>query len=322
MIQFTLGHITCSHATRTIETFDLHPEPPYRLDLTVWALRRRARNEIDRWDGNYARALIVGGRAVQVQVEQIGALTDPTLRVRVMNSVGLGETGLADVRSQLICLLGVDADLREFYELAENNRQICALKDRFLGLRPPRFPGIFEALANAVANQQLSLEVGLTLLNRLTESFGMHAVGGDGLVAFPSADAVLAASPDALRHLGFSARKASYLHDIAHAVATGTLDERELEQASRAGAQERLLEIRGIGRWSAEYVLLRGLGRLEVYPGDDVGARNALRRFFGLDHDPGYDEIADRLQPLGSFAGLLYFHLLLLGLAERGDVTG
>lgn len=303
-----------------LHTFFLRPDPPYRLDLTVWTLRRRSRNEIDRWDGRYVRALLVGGSAVEVQVEQVGGMDDPVLRVVATGPAGMDEAACADVGSQLTRLLGVDTDIRKFYELADGIPEIGVLKDRFLGMRPPRFPGIFEALANSVANQQLSLEVGLTLLNRLTSTFGTTAPGSSGLAAFPSADDLVVADPDQVRRLGFSARKTDYLLGMADAVATGALDEGELERSDRGAALQRLLAIRGVGRWSAEYVLLRGLGRLEVYPGDDVGARNALRRFFRLDHDPGCDEIAERLDPLGPVAGLLYFHLLLNGLAERGEL--
>ena len=301
-------------------TFDLFPHAPYRLDLTAWALRRRRRNEVDRWDGSYQRALLVANRAIGVRVEQVGAVHHPVLQVEVLGSDGCTAAELADVRAQVIRLLGVDADLREFYALADADSRTRALKDRFLGLRPPRFADLFEALANAVANQQLSLEVGLTLLNRLTATFGTAAPGTETLVAFPTAHAIVAASEDDLRALGFSTRKAEYLRGVAHVVATGLLDEAALERAGRVDATRALVAIRGVGRWSAEYVLLRGLGRLDVYPGDDVGARNKLRRFLDLDHDPGYDEIAERLRPWEPLGGLLYFHLLLDDLVERGDV--
>jgi DNA-3-methyladenine glycosylase II len=301
-------------------TFDLHPQPPYRLDLTAWALRRRGRNEVDRWDGSYRRALLVGDRVVAMHVEQLGTARHPILRVGVLGPDGCDAHELGEVRSQVIRLLGVDVDLRPFYERADADPLTRALNDRFLGVRPPRFPSLFEALANAVANQQLSLEVGLTLLNRLTVAFGTAAGDPEGLLAFPAADAILAASPDSLRCLGFSARKTEYLQGVAHLVATGALDEPDLTTAGRAEATRRLMAIRGIGRWSAEYVLLRGLGRLDVYPGDDVGARNKLRRFLSLDHDPGYDEIARRLRSWEPYAGMIYFHLLLDALAERGDL--
>jgi len=304
----------------SVVSFDLHPHPPYRLDFTVWALRRRRRNEIDRWDGSYRRALLIGGRPVAARAEQLGTAHQPIVRVRLLGHGGYSPSERAEARAQMIRLLGIDVDIENFYDLADAHPLTRRLKDRFLGVRAPRFPSVLEALVNAVANQQLSLEVGLTLLNRLAATLGSAAPGGDGLVAFPTADAILAASPDSLNALGFSRRKAEYLHAIAHAVVTGDLDDAVFETMSRDQATRRLTEVRGVGRWSAEYVLLRGLGRLDVYPGDDVGARNKLRRFFGLDHDPSYDEVAALLRPWEPCTGLLYFHLLLDGLAERGEV--
>lgn len=301
-----------------LATFELHPRPPYRLDLTVWALRRRARNEIDLWDGSYRRALLIDDGVVGIRVVQVGDPERPVLVVEVLGSGACTTAELVDVETQARRLLGVDVDLDEFYSLADADHRAEGPLPR---PAPPRFPSLFEALANAVANQQLSLEVGLTLLNRLTAAFGTDVPGHHALTAFPSASAIVAISPDDLRQLGFSTRKAEYLSGLAHAVATGSLHEADLERVDRADAERKLRTFRGVGRWSAEYVLLRGLGRLEVYPGDDVGARNALRRFLALDHDPGYDEIAERLHPWQPMSGLLYFHLLLDGLAERGVLT-
>lgn len=300
-------------------TFELRPRPPYRLDLTVWALRRRDRNRLDRWDGSYRRAVLVQGQVCALRVRQVGDLGDPTLIVDVDVDVDVDVRRpdvVAELETQVRRLLGTDIDLTPFYVVADAHPLTRDLKERFLGVHPPRFPTVFEALVNAVANQQLSLEVGLTLLNRLSCAFGVAAPGEAGLVSFPTARAILDAAPDAIRRLGFSARKTDYLRSIA----ATELDLPDLDHAERAEVTRRLMAIRGVGRWSAEYVLLRGLGRLEVFPGDDVGARHRLRRLFDLDHDPGYAEIAERLRPWDPYAGLLYFHLLLLGLAERGQI--
>ncbi len=121
--------------------------------------------------------------------------------------------------------------------------------------------------------------------------------------------------------MGFSSRKTEYLQGMAHAIATGAIGEAALEAADRTKATRDLMTIRGIGRWSAEYILLRGLGRLDVFPGDDVGARNKLTRFMDLDHPPSYDEISALLSPWDPYAGMLYFHLLLDGIAERGQLS-
>lgn len=293
---------------------ELRPRPPFRLDLTAWALRRRGHNRVDRWDGSYERALTVGGRAIPVRVTQHGDVRRPTLRVSMAQ--GLTSADRMAIESQLTWVLGMDVDLAPFYRLADQHQRTAALKQRFLGLHPPRFPTIFEAFVNAVANQHLSLDVGIELLNRFSDAFGCAAPAG--LRAFPSPESVVDASPHELRELGFSRRKAEYVIGLAEAVVSGELDPARLRKASRPEAATQLMGLRGVGRWSAEYVMLRGLGRLDVFPGDDVGARNKVQRFLDLGQPPSYDEIAERLAPLQPYAGMLYFHLLVDGLVERG----
>lgn len=119
-----------------LATFELHPRPPYRLDLTVWALRRRARNEIDLWDGSYRRALLIDDGVVGIRVVQVGDPERPVLVVEVLGSGACTTAELVDVETQARRLLGVDVDLDEFYSLADADPRTRALKDRFLGLRP------------------------------------------------------------------------------------------------------------------------------------------------------------------------------------------
>ena len=91
----------------------------------------------------------------------------------------------------------------------------------------------------------------------------------------------------------------------------GGLDLERLSAVDDDEASGALQRLRGIGRWSAEYALLRGLGRLAVFPGDDVGARNNLQRLLGVDLDAGYDAVRRAVIPWSPYAGLVYFHLLL-----------
>jgi DNA-3-methyladenine glycosylase II len=96
------------------------------------------------------------------------------------------------------------------------------------------------------------------------------------------------------------------------------LDLGPLEQEGDAVARQRLLDLRGIGRWSAEYVLLRGLGRLHVFPGDDVGAQKHLARWLGRSRPLDYAGVARAVERWQPYAGLVYFHLLLNKLSEVG----
>lgn len=296
----------------------LTPRPPFRLDLTVWALRRRDRNRLDRWNGTYRRALDVGDRAVTVEVAQAGGVDQPRLSVCTLTGGAPSAAERSSIERQLVRTLGTDVDLGSFYDLAEQDLMLGVLADRLRGVKPPRFATLFEAFVNAIANQQLSLEVGIELLNRFSEAFGARPDDDLGFVAFPAPEAVLGRSIADLRDLGFSTRKAEYIMTSADAVVTGAIDEDGLDSADRDAATEILTRLRGIGRWSAEYVLLRGLGRTEVFPADDVGARNKLQRFFDLSQPPDRAHILRLLDPWAPFAGMIYFHLLLDGLAERG----
>jgi DNA-3-methyladenine glycosylase II len=122
-----------------------------------------------------------------------------------------------------------------------------------------------------------------------------------------------------LRKLGFSGQKVHAIKDLSGEIARGHLDIQELSgESDEARLRERLLELRGVGRWTVEYVLLRGLGRLDVIPGDDVGAQNKLAAWLGRRRPLDYDDVHQLAERYYPYAGLVYFHLLLDGLEQRG----
>jgi DNA-3-methyladenine glycosylase II len=86
--------------------------------------------------------------------------------------------------------------------------------------------------------------------------------------------------------------------------------------------RQHLLELRGVGRWTAEYVLLRGLGRLHIFPGDDVGAQKRLARWLGRSEPMDYADVCRAVERWQPDAGLVYFHLLLDGLSQTGAIQG
>jgi DNA-3-methyladenine glycosylase II len=299
------------------QRIQLHPQPPFRLDLTAWALRRRGQNAIDFWDGRtYRRALVIERRPAEVAVTQAGGGDAPRLDVTITGRRLTPSAG-SIATAALTRLLGLEIDLADFYARAARDRTLGPLAKRYRGLKPPRFPTLFECLLNAVACQQLSLAAGLTVLSRLAAAAGPPA---GTLRPFPAPGDVLRLSAPALRELGFSERKAHTILELARAAADGEFDLDRFEPLDDEDVVQALVRWPGIGRWSADYVLLRGLGRLHVFPPTDVGAINGLRWFLaasGLDEDP-----ARALERWRRDAGILYFHLLLRGLEERGTLDG
>lgn len=305
--------------TRT--TFSLPARPPFRLDLTVWALRRRPDNAVDTWDGRtYRRTLQVGGGTIQLEAVQEGSPVAPRLAV-TLTGARLDQRIEDAARAALARLLGLELDLSPFYRLAESDPFLRTLARRFRGLKPPRFPTLFECVVNAIACQQLTLTFGIRLLNRLAEEQGTTPGIGCGQHAFPASTRLAAVAPETLRPLGFSGAKASSVVELAAGIGAGTFDPVAIETLADREAVHALLRLRGVGRWTAEYTLLRGLGRLHVFPGDDVGARNNLARQLGVRGPLDYAGVQAAVRPWQPFAGLVYFHLLLASLAGRGALT-
>jgi len=303
-------------------TFSIAPVPPFRLDLTAWTIRRRPENLMDRWDGHsYRRVLAIQGNAVQVTVTQSGGKTAPRLHVVATGGRG-GASGKAAVTAALNRLLGTSIHLASFYRAEANDPHLHQLAGRFRGLKPPRFPTVFEALVNGIACQQLSLLVGIALLNRLSEACGLGFRDSSGIqYAFPRPEDLARMKLLDLRPLGFSRNKSRALIELASSVAEGRLDLESVAALEDGEALKRLLEIQGVGRWTAEYVLLRGLGRTSLFPGDDVGARNNLARWLHLRKPLDYDRVGFVLGKWKQFAGLIYFHLLLSGLEASGALA-
>lgn len=300
----------------------LEPCEPFRLDLTVWALRRRSHNAVDRWDtGIYQRVVALDGGPLAVSVTQAAGQDAPRLSVLVAGAP-VDRNGEMLVRRALNRLLGLTVDLSPFAAMAAPDPLLGPLASRLRGLKPPRFPTVFEALVNGVACQQLSLEVGIHLLNRLAADRGRAVFDDpDGPRAFPEPQDLAPLEVADLRRHGFSATKARTIIETARAVVACDLDLEALQRLDDATAIERLTSLRGIGRWTAEYVLLRGLGRLHVFPGDDVGAHNKLRCLFGIDTPLDYQTAQELVARWHPYAGVVYFHLLLDSLSRTGLVA-
>ena len=138
---------------------------------------------------------------------------------------------------------------------------------------------------HAVIHQQLSGQAAGTILGRFRALFG-----DDG---FPTPEAVLKASPERLRSAGLSRPKASYVLGIAQKAVDGhipTLD--ECDRMTDAEIVERLTSIKGVGRWTAEMLLIFNLGRPDVLPVDDLGVRKGFQFAYGKRKLPEPEQLA------------------------------
>ena len=302
--------------------FTISTDPPFRFDLTVWVLRRRAKNSIDRFnDQTYSRVVVLNDSPVELTAKQDDALK-PELEVTLRGRQKFLPGQENEIKQLVKKMFGLDINLRPFYSLVDHEPMLGSLAEQFRGVRPTRYPTVFEALVNAITCQQISLDAGIAVLNRLAEKYGLGFADNDGVVlhAFPRPEDLLEVSEEEFKRLGFSYQKARAIKGLAFGTANGDIELNQLDSATNEEAAEYLQAIRGIGRWSAEYVLLRGLGRLDIFPGDDIGGQNNVQKLLRLETRPSYEELGSLTAKWQPYAGLIYFHLLLDKLHSKGLV--
>lgn len=279
----------------------LSARQPYRLDLTVAALRRVPGNVVDVMapGAPYRRALRVPGGIAVIDVRQTGP---GALDVRISGH---------DANAQIATvekMLGTQVDLRTWYERTERFPWLERLADELRGLKPPRYPQLWEALCHGIIFQQLSIHAAAAIMQRFVERFSEpFEHDGAHLYAFPDADAIHRAGEDRMLGLGLSRQKVAYLRNAAESVLSGAIDAPAIERLPSDEASLKLQTIGGIGRWTAANILLRGFGRLDVFPRGDSGVAQGIKTLSG---DP-HIVLEDVLAALGDARGMLYFHLLL-----------
>lgn len=289
---------------------------PFHLEATVRVLQRRPVNVVDSWaDGGYLRVLDLSRGLALVAVRNQGTIDAPDLELAI-RAGDASAASHAEAGAVLRRILGLDVDPAPLQRRMESEKSIRSTCRALRGMRPPRFATLFEAFASIVPFQQLSLDAGVAVVSRLVMRVGAHVSHqGRRFHAFPTSRQFARARLDVLRSCGLSDQKARTLIGVARAVESGELNEDEFDGRSTDSALARLTQLPGIGPWSAGLVLLRGLGRLDVFPPGDVGAARGLRSLMGLNARSALEPVIERF---GRHRGYLYFCALGASLLARG----
>lgn len=252
--------------------FMLTPPPPYSLALSAERFARLG-DAIDRWDGErYGRLLVVDGAPLLVRVTQEGAPGRARLGVELSGRKA-GEPGARRAAQQhLERAFGVDHDLRPFYRAFDDDPLIGASLRAARGMRVSGFSNAFEAIVSAILTQQVNLAFAYSIRAELARAFGRRArFDGERWLAFPTPQRLARETSAALRRFRLSQAKTEAIQRVATSFARGELDDAELRELPDDEVIARLTALKGIGRWTAETVLMRGLGRLDAFPAADLG---------------------------------------------------
>ncbi len=242
---------------------------------------------------------------------QVTTVSEATGRRRRLNNVPRLNAAL---RRLAATVWSLGDDLRQCYRIFKSDPVMAPLLGRCRGLRMIRTPDLYEALMIAVVNQQVSVAAAESIRRRLYTALGDRLIS-DGItyLGCPPPRRLLSAGTRKLRALGLSRQKARYVGEMAERAVAGTLDAAVFDALDDEAAITKLTEIPGVGRWTAEVVLMRGLGRADVFPAGDLGLIVAVQRALERKDRPTEDELramAERWRGWRSYGALYLWRSL------------
>ncbi len=188
-------------------------------------------------------------------------------------------------------MFDLGTDIKDFY-CSINDDILSPLFKKYYGLRIIKINDLFEALCWAVIGQQINLKFAYTLKRRFVESYGEgFTFSGDRYWLFPKPETVAALDLTELKKLQFTGRKAEYIIGLAKCFTDGTLNEVDLRNRDYEYLVNKLVSIRGIGKWSADYTILKCFNLNNAFPIADVGIHNAMKNILKRDKKPTITEI-------------------------------
>ena len=303
-----------------MRTILIHPRPPFdfahtlRFILAPPALLngRQFAPLLDHYvDGEYRRVLDLGERLILYGVRGEGPPDKPALRARILAGPD-DESVRRSVEAEIARQFATGLDLRPFYALAEGDPVLRRLIVHFRGMRVPQAPHVFEILISAIIEQQVNLSFAHKVKKMLIDTYGRTVeFEGRRYHAFPEPAALAITSPRELLRIQVSGPKARYIIAISRLVLDGTLDLESLGSLTPAAAHEKLLELKGVGHWTAQYVGMRALGHADCLPAADVGLQKVIQHFYRLRKRPTPERVQKMARAWQGWRSYATFYLWL-----------
>ncbi len=289
----------------------LFPVPPYNFNLSARIFSRGdpAIRIFDR--GVYRQALDIQGNPTLIEVRSVGTPDLPRLEVNATPGTEGVPAEDSVIRDIVSSMFNIYDDLVPFYHAVREDPVMADLTRQFHGLKSPTTPTLFEALVDSIIEQQISLEVAHRLQVRLIKKTGKQFETGTTVYyCYPSPEALAVAPVTLFRECGMTIRKGEYIRGLSGSIVSGDLDLDKFRGYEDTGRIIReMMEIRGVGKWTAELTIIRGIHKLDAFPADDVGLQRILSRFYRNGEKVSSHEARLIAGGWGTWQGLAAFYL-------------
>ena len=304
---------------KTTLTTTVSPVPPYDFELTAGQPNYSRDQEFkteEYTDGAYIRLLDLGDKVALATLRSTGTVDQPELAC-TLTGEDLDATDGERAGKQIAWLLGCDQDLRPFYDAVSSDPVLADVVSDFYGYHNTRTASVYEALVQAVMGQQIATNVARIIRNLLVQNYGVRATIGDReWYAFPRAETLAVAEVEDLRQLKLSFRKAEYIQGIARASLETENGFETMHELEDEEVVKRMVALRGVGQWTAQWILVRALARSDGFPIGDLALRRTVSSlYFGGEEIDDHQllEFSERWSPWRSFATSYLFAALRTG---------
>jgi len=292
--------------------FVLNPVPPYDFQLSTKIFF--SDESIRKFENNKFNQLIdINDNPILIQLESIGTVDKPHLRLNLKSNEKISTKDSLLALETVKKIFNLDFNLQSFYEGIKKDKIMYKLGKNLNGLKSPVTATVFEAMFLTIVEQQISLKAAHSIERKIIKKFGSTLnVDGHVYYAIPTPGQLNKASFDELRECGLTLRKTEYIKSISEEIENGNLDlEGFKEYEDDDKIVNELSKIRGIGLWTAEFVMLRGLNRLESIPADDIGIRRVISHYYCNGRRISSDVTRKLAEKWGKWKGLASFYLII-----------
>ena len=292
---------------------------PFNFDLSA-KIFSNGDEQIRRYEnGVFWQVIRINKKLALACIESAGAEASPRLTVQLKTNCRLTEEDKKNAAGIVRSLFNLDFDVKEFYQTTKKDPTMTLLTKELSGLRSPTTQYVFEALIDSIVEQQISLKVANAFERRIIKKWGDALKLDDRTYyAYPTPKALASATQQELRAVGLSERKAEYINKTATLVSEGKLDLEGLKSRERdSDIIEELDRVKGIGVWTAELTMIRGMQRLGAFPADDLGLRRTISHFYCNGKPLSSSEARKIADNWGRWKGLAAYYLIIAEITNK-----
>lgn len=239
---------------------------------------------------------------------------DSCLQISI-HSGRITEKTIENIKNYMSDWFDLNANLGDFYKVAQKDVVLANLCQKYYGLRMIGMPDLFESLVWSIIGQQINLNFAYSLKERLVQHFGEKLIhNGENFYALPTPKRLASLNIEDFQPFQFSRSKAQYIINIARAFADGHLSQEGLSKLSFDEIRLKLIEIKGVGNWTANYSMMKSLKNYDAFPVEDVGLHNAIKNQYNLTGKPSIAELnlmSKKWAGWRGYATFYFWHSLL-----------